>query len=381
MNLDSPEEIGRADNRSMLQTCLNFPNQLEDAVKLTENLVFPEEVRLKDRTVHFEKPSRIVVAGMGGSAISGETLRGWLIGRTGIPVEVCMDYRLPSYVEGEGCLVVAVSYSGNTEETLSSFVDALRRGCMVVSVSSGGLLMNFSKRLGTPHIEVPRGLLPRLAFPYLFIPLVRTLQALEVDVDVSIEDELQDAVKTLKDIKQTLIPESPVDSNPSKQLALKLDGFIPAIYGFRWMKPVAERMKGQFNENSKIPCFCNYFPSLNHNEMAGWINADSSKLFKLIMLRDPQEEPKEITNRIELTRELLEQRLGGVIELWSRGRTRLARILSLIYIGDVASIYLAFLRGVDPYSLPSVAWVKSQMAKRLDTPKRLEEVVDALANK
>ena len=365
----------------MLQTCLNFPNQLEEAIKLTEELSLPDRVRIGGVFVRFGTPRCVVVAGMGGSAISGDTLKGWLSDKTSTPIEVCTDYRLPSHVDGEGCLVIAVSYSGNTEETLSSFLEAVKRRCMVVSISSGGLLMRFSKKLGLPHIEVPKGLLPRLAFPYLFVSLIRVLQALKVEVGIPVEEELQDAVKTLKDLKKELSPTSPTNRNPSKRLALELESFIPIIYGFRWMRPVAERMKGQFNENSKIPCFCSLFPSLNHNEMAGWINADFSRLFKLLILRDSQEEPKEIATRIELTRELLEQRLGGVVELWSRGQTRLARILSLIYIGDVASIYLAFLRGVDPSSLPSVAWVKSQMARRLNTPKRLEELVDALANK
>ena len=376
-NLDSPEDLKRADIHGLTQVYLDFPVYAKEALNLAEGLEIPKEVQVGNEVVHFSTPKRVVLVGMGGSAICGDLLRGWLLDRVSIPVEVCMDYRLPSYVGGE-TLVFAVSYSGNTEETLSAFVDAVRRGCMVVSISSGGLLTKFSKKLGFPHVQIPEGYAPRVALPYLFFPIPKILTKLGVKLDF-MEGEVLEAIKVLEELREECRPETPIDGNPAKRLAMELHGFIPVVYGFRWLSPVARRMKGQFNENSKVPSFHGSLPAINHDEIVGWNSKNElTRGFKLVLLRD-RAEPPEIRNRIELTKRLASGRVGGVVEVWGRGVGRLARILSLTYIGDLASLYLAFLRGVDPLPIPAVTTIKEEMAKRLHTHQKLEEEVERLS--
>lgn len=358
--LDQPSDVKRIDQGNMIGLCERMPDFCKDALKRAEEV-----------QIHHRQPRNFVVAGMGGSAIGGELLKDWLYDRVSIPIEVCRDYTLPAYVD-EKSLVVAISYSGETEETLNAFLQAVKRRCMVVSVSSGGHLQAFSKKLETPHIPIPEGFHPRAAIAYLFFPLVKIAEKVGVSKEKS---EVEEALKVLQEISKENAFESPLENNKAKKLATEVESTIPVFYGFRQYSAVARRLKCQFNENSKVPSKFDVLPELNHNEVVGWEAPNSlTKAFSAIFIRDSAE-PPEIRQRIEITKQIVSPKVSKTLEIQAEGKQKLARMLSTMYVGDFASLYLALLRGVDPAPTETIAFLKQEMKKKLDITTRLEEEV------
>jgi len=368
--LDQPEEIRKIDKSNMLDHCVRFPDYCEDSIKRAKQVEIPEETKISPKTtIRYRKPGNILIAGMGGSAIGGEMLRDWLSDRLPIPVEICRDYHLSAYAD-KNTLVFAISYSGETEETLSAFVGAVRRGCMTITITSGGHLLSFSEKLNIPHLKIPRELPPRAAFPYLFFPLPILLSRIELIPDI--EHEVEEALSVLKRVAKENAPEVPIEHNPSKKLALELEGTMPVVYGFGPYKAVAHRLKTQFNENSKLLSTYDVFPELNHNEIVGWETSKSlTKNFSVILLRD-HKEPPEIKYRIQLTKSMLLDKTRKTHEVYAEGDGRLAKILSLLFLGDFLSIYLAILRGVDPSPVRSIEKVKKGLREKFDLAGRLK---------
>lgn len=371
-NLDDMERIRLIDRQGMVEILRRLPESCGDAMERAKGLHIPRTLPIsEDRTIRYRQPKKVVVVGMGASAVGGDLLKGWLFDRVRIPIEVCRDYHLPAYADGE-TLAFTVSYSGDTEETLSGFVEALERGCMVVSVSSDGVLREFSEGLGVPLVGLPEGLPPRCALPYLLFPLVVVLE--RVGVLDGIEDEVREAIAVLKQTRDEIVPETPTPKNPAKGLALGVRDTIPVVYGFRHHRGVALRIKTQLNENSKVPAKWECFPELNHNETVGWTGPEAlTRKLSVILIRDP-DEPPEIGARIDLTRQLaIEKKAGQVLEIHARGKTRLAKMLSATYIGDFMSVYLAVLYGVDPTPVDIITEMKMGLKGRIDKVGELRE--------
>lgn len=356
--LDDPTRIREIDRSGMLKFCERMPYHFRDAAQCARTSGMP---KLKKRI------KNVVVVGMGGSAIGGELLRDWLSDRISVPIGICRDYFLPSYVD-EKSLVIAVSYSGDTEETLSAFLDAVKRRCILVTVSTGGHLQSFSKRLGVPHIKISTDSpAPRAAIAYTFVPLAVVME--ECNFIEGIDGELNEAVDVLMRVSRENGLTIPFESNITKKLAFEIGDTIPVVYGYRQYKSIAQRLKCQFNENSKVPSKFEVFPELNHNDIMGWeAPRKLTNKFSILLLREPTE-PEEITRRIEATKEIAKEK---IIEIQALGTLKLTKMLSAMYIGDLTSIYLAFLRGVDPTPTRSIAHVKQRMGESLDTMRRLE---------
>lgn len=341
------EEIKRIDRNNMLSFCVNAPKHYANALKMAQ----------KTR-VNYRKPEAVIVAGMGGSAIGGELLKDWARDKVNVPIEVNREYLLPAYAD-EKTLVFIISYSGETEESLSVFLDALRRRCMIFCISSGGSLIEFSKKLHVSHLQIPSGMPPRAALPYLFSPLPLILA--KIGLVSSVQSEFSEAIKTLEKVSYENSPEKAVDENFSKRLALGVCGTMPIIYGFGFYRAVSQRFKQQFNENSKIPSKWDVFPELNHNEIVGWERADKlATCFSTVFIRD-EDEPEETRLRIEITKELIQKNVAKIFEVWSLGESKLAKMLSTILIGDFTSVYLAVLRGVDPTPVRTISLLKDKM--------------------
>jgi glucose/mannose-6-phosphate isomerase len=200
--LDDETRIAAIDTFNMRRIAEKFPEFCENALALCQELKIPRKVRVNSRiSIDYLKPREVIVTGMGGSAIGGDLLKGWVRDRFNGPIEVCREYSLPKYA-GPDTLVVAISYSGNTEETLSSFVEAVERGCMTFSVSSGGLLEDLNHTLGLPHLRIPSSYPPRSALPYLFFPLTMSLHRL--GVLSSFDAEVAETISTLKNIREEI---------------------------------------------------------------------------------------------------------------------------------------------------------------------------------
>jgi glucose/mannose-6-phosphate isomerase len=298
----------------------------------------------------------VVVVGMGGSAIGGELLKDWARDKTQVPIDVSRDYMLPAYAN-ERSLVLVVSNSGETEESLSSFLDALKRHCMIFCVSSGGSLLEFAEKLAVPYLQVPSGMPPRAALPYMFVPLLRLME--KAGVVSGFSGEISEAVELLARVSSENSPELPVKGNLAKMLASGINGSIPVIYGFGVYRSVAQRFKQQFNENSKVPSKWEFFSELNHNEIVGWEKAGKlAECFSTIFLRDKMESDV-IRSRIETTKSLLPSG-SKMFEVWSQGKCALARMLSIVCIGDFASVYLAVLNSVDPTPVENIKLLKEK---------------------
>jgi glucose/mannose-6-phosphate isomerase len=345
--LDNLDEIRRIDRSNMLSFCVDAPKHYGEAAKIANTF-----------SVGYPKPQTIVVAGMGGSAIGGELLKDWARDRVTMPIEVCREYSLPAYVNRK-TLVFVVSYSGETEESLSVFLDAVKRKCMVVCISSGGKLREFAEKLNVPHLLVPSGMAPRATLPYLFMPLPSILDKIGVVSGVGVE--VSDVTSVLKLVSLENLPEKPQSGNFSKTLASNICGTVPVVYGFGIYRAVAQRFKTQFNENSKVPAKWEVFPELNHNEIVGWEEVGAlAKDFSLLFIRDT-DEPSEMRRRIETTQKLICKEKLKAFEVWGRGKTKLSKMLSVICMGDFTSVYLAVLRGVDPTPVRTISLLKDKI--------------------
>jgi glucose/mannose-6-phosphate isomerase len=340
----------------MLAFCTDAPKHYSRAEEIARSYL---QHRPPIFDVLFHEPvENIVVAGMGGSAISGELLKDWARDKITVPIEISRDYSLPAYAN-KNTLVLVTSYSGETEESLSAFLDAAKRKCMIVCISSGGTLQTFAEKLSVLHLRVPAGMAPRATLPYLFVPLPILLENIGLVSDVT--TEISETINVLKRVSAANSPEISLKDNFSKSLAANICGTVPVVYGFGFYRAVAQRLKTQFNENSKVPAKWEVFPELNHNEIVGWEkHGKLTKNFSAILIRD-KAEPAEIRSRIETTKTLMQPAVSKTLEVWAQGEGTLAKMLSTICIGDFTSVYLAILRKIDPTPVKTIALLKEQM--------------------
>lgn len=339
------------DPEGMLELLLDFPTQCESSWRLGL------EGRFRKRVFH-----RVHFLGMGGSAIGGDLVRSYLEGRLPLPILIHRSYELPAAVD-RSSLVFAVSYSGNTEETLATYRSAHKKGACLVVVTSGGTLLRWARRDGVPSVQIPTGFPPRAALGYLFfVPFLLLCRLVGLGIGEAEFREMKHLLTRLRD--QELGPLIPTSRNPAKRLALELFDHIPVIYaGISRMDAVALRWRGQIAENAKQLSWHHLFPEMNHNEIMGWHHP--KRLFpslKILLLRD-REDVLPVRRRMEITRSLIAQEEGvRPIEVWSRGRGLLSRLFSLIYIGDFVSYYLAILNGVDPTPVKRIEELKRRLA-------------------
>jgi glucose/mannose-6-phosphate isomerase len=347
--LDDISRIEEIDKSNMLSFCIEAPKHYEKAAKHAKTLSFD-----------YPKPKSIIVAGMGGSAIGGELLKDWARDSIPVPVEVCREYSLPAYADNN-TLVFVVSYSGETEESLSVFLEAMKRKCMVFCISSGGTLHEFAERLAIPHLRVPHGMAPRATLPYLFMPLVIFLEKIGLVSDT--RPEFAETIEMLRRVSEANSPETVLRDNFSKKLALDICGTVPVVYGFGFYRAVAQRFKTQFNENSKAPAKWEFFPELDHNEIVGWEEIRSlAKYFSVIFIRD-SDEPEIMRQRIETTEELVREKSVKIFEVNGLGKSRLSKMSSVICTGDFTSVYLAVLRGIDPTPVKTIDLLKKKIMR------------------
>ena len=345
--LDKIDEMRNIDKKNMTSFSIQAASHYSESAKNVEKINFPHS-----------KPKNIIIAGMGGSAIGGEIVKDYTRDTANTPIEISREYNLPEYADKKS-LVILASFSGDTEETLSAFVDAINRKCMIYCVSSGGNLLKYAQKLSIPHIQVKGGMQPRAALPHMLLPTLKCMEKL--GMAPSLSGELPEAIKLLKKVSKENDPERPTSDNFAKILALNLNGSVPVVYGFGIYRGVALRFKQQFNENAKSPAKWEYFSELNHNETMGWEKAENfAKCFTPVFIRD-KSEPAEIGSRIEITKALMQPMLPKMYEVWTQGKSNLAKILTTILIGDFTSIYLAMLRKVDPTPVKTVDAMKEKI--------------------
>lgn len=353
--LDLLTRIGKIDKSNMRDILQGFPQQCEKAIKMGEEITIPSSLEKK-------MIKKVLICGLGGSAIGGDILR-TLFSSTKVEIATNRNYHLPSFVDDE-TLIFVVSYSGNTEETISSFKEALKIGCPLFSISSGGELQKLSEENRVPHIKVPEGMPPRCAVGYITIPMVILLERI---LKVKFFN-YQELIKVLFELCERYSPQVKTDNNFVKSTAIKLKGKIPLIYGVDNLTDVvAHRLKTQFNENSKVLASWDVLPEMNHNEVVPWSGEGEIKLglFFPIFIRDKGEDER-IARRIKITEQLIGEKGVEYCEIWTEGDSLISRIFSSIYTGDWISFYLALIQGVDPTPIVFIDLLKAELKKFRD---------------
>jgi glucose/mannose-6-phosphate isomerase len=303
----------------------------------------------------------ILVTGLGGSAIGGDLLRNYAGKKASIPVIVNRDYNVPNFT-GPNTLVFAVSYSGNTEETLQAYEEARERGADIIVVSSGGKLTQNAKAAGIATVQVPHGFVPRAAVAWLFAPVALILE--KIGILDGVAAEIAETSNVLKQMRDNLNPRVGVPQNTARVIAEKTRNHIPVIWGTTGVSEVAaQRWKAQINENAKSPAYYHIFPELNHNEIVGFqVPEDLLKRQVYVILRDNGDNER-IMKRIDISKKIIKERVKNVIEVTSKGESYLARMFSLIYMGDYASVYLALEYGINPTPVEMIDYLKNELAK------------------
>jgi glucose/mannose-6-phosphate isomerase len=347
------EKIKAIDPSGMYDKIYNFPEQIEEAAKIG--------AALQPDTDYYNNIAHIIVVGMGGSAIGGDLVRSYIADKVPVPFYICRNYALPEFVN-ENSLVVISSYSGNTEETLAAFQDALKRKAKIACFTSGGKVADMASENNLMLATLPTGYPPRAALGFSFIPLLYFLS--KIDFIGPVENDISRLVESLKKLRQQYSADIESDQNPARKLAEKMYGKIPIIYtGPELTDAIGTRWKGQICENAKCLAFNNQFPEFNHNELVGWkiIEAYKDKIMVIYLKND--EDHDRVTRRMDVVRQVIENLGVETIDVNAQGEFRLGRMFSLIQLGDFASLYLALLNNIDPTPVEVIDFLKGELAK------------------
>jgi glucose/mannose-6-phosphate isomerase len=306
--------------------------------------------------------TNVVVLGMGGSGVIGDIVQTVGSGTLPVPVLPLKQYRTPAFV-GPGTLAFAVSYSGDTEETVEMASGALDAGATVVAISRGGALAGLARSRDALHVAcAPDIAMPRFALGELLAPIIVVLFRLGMMPDG--HASLVMAQQQLHLRRDQCRTEIGLGQNPARELARRIDRTIPIVYGTGALGGVAAlRWKQSINENAKAPAYWNQFPELDHNEVCGWgQHGDVTRqVFTLVELRHGLEH-EQLDRRVVATRELIEEAVHQVLTVEAVGDGRLAQLLDLVYLGDWTSFYVALANDVDPGPIDAITQLKQRLA-------------------
>jgi len=328
--------------RKMNEYIEEFAQQMEQALEIGGGAAFTQ----RDRTF-----TNIMVIGLGGSGIGGTITAQLLKDELSIPLNVNKDYELPAYID-ERTLLIASSYSGNTEETVSAMEVALKKGAEVCCVTSGGKVLAMAKEHGLNYIQIPSGIPPRGSYglnsPQLLFHLHRYgligdswLGQLKKTIDLLNENDA--AIRT-----------------EAKAIADRIHGTIPIIYADSSFNGVCVRIRQQINENSKQLCWHHVFPEMNHNELVGWAGGDER--VSVLLMRSEQDHTR-TSMRMDLCKKIFAESAKDVVEVMAKGDSIIERSYYMIYVGDWISWYLSELNGVDAVEVDIIDYLKGELAK------------------
>jgi glucose/mannose-6-phosphate isomerase len=349
-DLDDAGALRAGDPRGMLAIVASLPQQCRDGYATGLSVGgLPATDGL----------TAVTYCGMGGSAVAGDILRALYRDRLGIPIDVHRGAALPAYC-GPHTLVVCASYSGNTAETLACFREAVRRGCRVIAIASGGTLAAEAGDAGVAVVPAPTGFMPRAALGHLALGALGVLES--VGLLPRAADDVDETVEELTALAARLGPHVPRADNPAKELAWQLGDRVPVIWGAEGIGAVAAaRWKTQCNENAKLPAWSASLPELDHNEVVGW-SSRMGEPFAIIALRH-EGESNDAAARFPASLEIA-RAAGAITEtVWGAGRSALARLASLILMGDFVSTYAGLSRGIDPSPIAAIDRLKAALAE------------------
>jgi glucose/mannose-6-phosphate isomerase len=351
--LDDPAARERIDPAGMLTSITELPDQCLSAWAASQSLDLPDDYRNIDN---------IAILGMGGSAIGGDFFRVLLQRESGVPVFNVRQYDLPAFV-GERTLVIASSYSGNTEETLSAFDQALAMPCKKLAITSGGKLLTTARANGVPTFSYEFKGEPRAAVGWGLMPLLRVGEKLGLMQGV--DRDIDEMLAVMEQMQGEIGVDSPSASNEAKQVAKTLHEKLPVVYGAGLLTEVAHRWKTQINESSKAWCFYEELPELHHNAIVGYeLPRGIARDTVVVLLRSEDLVHRRVLMRYAFTEKLLKDSGVEALTVRSRGKSALAQLMSLVIFGDYVSGYLGLLYGVDPSPTDVIAELRAFLASQ-----------------
>lgn len=334
--------IAAADPTGQCVAILDLPEHLRDALWKFESA---------DLTPT-DSPGGLVVAGMGGSAVGGRLAAAAIGSRASRPIVLAGGYELPPWVDSRWT-VLCSSYSGGTEETLALYDAAGEAGASRIVTTTGGELMERARRDGVAVIPIAGGYQPRAAVGYALVSAMEV--AALCGAAPSLREEIEAAAVLAGELATTWGPDA---GGEAKELAAALHDQVAVVCGAELTAPVAYRWKSQLNENAKVHAFASELPELDHNEIEGWNGASG---FTAVLLEDPEQHPR-VRLRVEVTADIITRAGSPVRRVHARGATRTERLVSLVLLGDLVSLYVGVLRGVDPAEIALLNEVKGALA-------------------
>ncbi len=356
MDLDQGQTFRRGDPQRMQKMLSSFPSQCREGIGMG----------LRCNLGGIGQTTAVVVCGMGGSAMAADLVLAYLGSQLTVPLTVVRGYQLPNYV-GATSLVIASSYSGNTEETLAAFRDAASRGAKRLCMCSGGALEQAAREAGVEVILLPGGYPPRCTVGYSFFALLTVTERL--GLAAYRRDHLDECLEVLNELVPLYESANPTDSNEAKKLARTLGGKLPVVYAPAVpLGPVAYRWQTQLNENSKVFAHHGTLPEMNHNEIVGWHHPEPVLRGACILFLRHKTEGEKLARRAEVSASLLREAGFEVQEVWGKGHGSLAAMFSLLYLGDWVSYYLALLSGTDPTPVARIDRLKEALSSSARYP-------------
>jgi len=340
LSADLASRLGAVDSGAQLDAALSLPDFLRDAIW-----------RAGSAGIEPIEASGLIVCGMGGSAIGGDLAAAALGSRLGKPLDVVRGYGVPAWTPPDRAILCS-SYSGNTEETNACYAAAEAVGAQRIVATTGGAIGDAARSDGVPVIGMPAGLQPRAAVGYTFA--IAAEVASLVGAGPAIRTEIDSSASHLEAARESLLA-------LAAEVAGRIHGSVPLLYGCGLTTPVAYRWKCQVNENAKLPAFDHSIPELDHNEIVGWTGAEAGA-FSAVLLGDKDQHPRE-RERFELTAELIADRARDVVRIETEGETRTERLLWAVMLGDLVSLELAAREAVDPTPVDVIENLKDRLGR------------------
>ncbi|PCJ24329.1 MAG: bifunctional phosphoglucose/phosphomannose isomerase [Flavobacteriales bacterium] len=297
------------------------------------------------------KIENVLICGLGGSGIGGSIISQVVTQDASCSITINKDYKIPAFVN-ENTLVICCSYSGNTEESLEMLEQAEAKNAIIACVTSGGKLMEIAQEKNYNHIVIPGGHPPRAAFGLAFPPLFFILKHYNIIVEDYVA-QFNTAVNTINSEEENMIAEA-------KAITDKLMGKIPVIYVDANYEGVAIRFRQQINENSKMLCWHHVIPEMNHNELVGWTTKDDN--LAVVIFRNDDDYFR-TQKRMEVNKTVFEKYTSTIIEIYSKGNSRLEKALYLVHLGDWISYLIAEKKGIDVTEVDVITHLKNELAK------------------
>ena len=320
----------------------SFPQQLEESIQIASNW------KLESQRRGFKN---VLVCGLGGSGIGGTILSELVSDKCSIPVAVSKTYNIPGWADSD-TLMIACSYSGNTEETIESFGQARAKGLEIAAITSGGKLEELCAEINAPVVKIPAGLPPRGAFGFPIVQLLNILRQYEL-TDSSLYDQLPPAATFLAREQENI-------RRRAQELTEKLHGKITVLYGDADIEGVLVRFRQQINENSKMLCWHHVYPEMNHNELVGWTKEDDQLA---VVTFHTSQDHRSVSKRMEICNGVYRRYTPHVFDVKAEGANHLEEVFYLIHLGDFISVMLAEKKGIDPVEVNIITHLKGELAK------------------